>query len=244
LISLLTSAISGLFFDYSCKIYYYEVFWLVGNDQWFGDSVKTIYSSGPILAGIIAVFLAIIFSYIRTDRGLAKLFILWSFLHGFNAFFGSLLIGSMFGKGFGYAIIWSYISDTEKVIYSIVSLTVLILIGSLTAKSFLISANTYYNHLEKKQHSAFIWAQVGIPFIVGNLLIGFVMFPKILWYDMTVSMALIISIIPIFIGSRISPSLYFEEEEVKIAFKVKTILYSIVFIFLYRLLLGIGIPVG
>jgi hypothetical protein len=150
----------------------------------------------------------------------------------------------MFGKGFGYALIWSYISDTEKVIYSIVSITALILLGVFSSKSFLISANTYYSQLEKKQHSAFIWAQVGFPFIIGNLLIGLIMLPKILWYDVTVSMALIISIIPIFIGTRYSPPLYFEEEKIKVSFKAKTILYAIVFILMYRLVLGIGVPMG
>ena len=97
LIGLLTSSIAGVFFDYKSIVFFNEVLWLVKPDQWFGDSVKMVYSSPPIIAGIIAVIFAILFSYVRTDRGLAKLFILWTFMHGFNAFFGSLLIGSIFG---------------------------------------------------------------------------------------------------------------------------------------------------
>ena len=244
LISLVTSAIAGVFFDYNSIIYFNEVFWLVKQDQWYGDSVKMIYSSGPIVAGIIAIFLAIIFTYIHTDKNLTKVFFLWSFIHGFNAFFGSLLIGSMFGKGFGYAIIWSYISDTEKVIYTIIAITALVLLGVFTTKSFLISANTYFPELEKNRQRPFIWAQVIIPFLFGNVLIALVMLPKLLYYEMTVSLALLFTIVPIAIAFRYYPALYFEEETIRIRLNKKIVLYGLAFIFLYRAILGIGLPVG
>gem|GEM_PF-3283648 len=244
LIGLLVSSISGLFFDYKSIIYHYEVLWLVKPSQWFGDSVKMVYASPAIVTGILAVFLAIIFSYLRTDRGLGKLFILWSFLHGFNHFFGSILIGSVFGRGFGYAILWSYISDTEKVIYSIVSLTAMILIGVLTTKAFLLSSNSYFPELEKRKQRYFIWAQVIIPFLIGNALIGAIMFPNFLLYDLIISLSLAITIIPIVFGYRLYPSMYFEEGEIKIKLKPGLILSVILFIALYRLILGVGIPIG
>jgi len=244
LILLFTSAISGVFFDFSSIVYYYEVVWMVKPEEWFGDSVKMIYAAGPILCGILALFFAIIFSYIRTDRGLGKLFILWFFVHAFNAFFGSLLIGSLFGRGFGYAIIWSYISDTEKVIYSIISITALFLIGVFITRSFLISANSYYPKLEKNNQKKFIWAQVILPFLIGNALIGLIMFPEVLLYDMTVSFTLAITLIPVAIGYRFSPGLYFEEEAVKIRFRYWPILLALVFIVLFRLILGMGIMIG
>ena len=243
LISLVTSAIAGVFFDYHSIIYFNEVFWSVKQDQWYGDSVKMIYSSGPIVAGIIAVFLAIIFTYIHTDKNLTKVFFLWSFIHGFNAFFGSLLIGSIFGKGFGYALLWSYISDTEKVIYTIISIMALILLGVFTTKSFLISANTYFPELEKKRQRPFIWAQVILPFFFGNVLIVLIMLPKVLFYEMAVSLSLLTTIIPIAIAFRYYPSLYFEEEKIRIRLSKKIVFYVLAFIFLYRAILGIGIPV-
>lgn len=243
-ISLLASSISGVFFDYHSKIFYYGLEWTVGSEDWYGDSVKMVYSSGPIVAGIFAVFIAIIFSYIRTDRRLAKLFLLWSLLHGFNAFFGALLVGSMFGKGFGYAIVWSYISDTEKVIFSIISITILILLGIFTTRSFLISANSYYSYLDKGKQHFFVWAQVTLPFIIGNALIGLIMFPHVLEYDMTVSLTLAISIITIMLGYRSTPTLYFEEEKIQIKVKTRMVLIALVFIVGYRLVLSIGIPIG
>ncbi len=244
LIILFTSSISGVFFDYRSIIYYYEVLWMVKPEQWFGDSVKMIYASGPILAGVLALFFAIIFSYIRTERGLGKLFLLWLLIHGFNAFFGSLLIGSLFSRGFGYAIIWSFISDTEKVIYTIVSITALILLGVFTAQSFLISANSYYRHLEKPQQKRFLWAQAIIPFLAGNAIIALLMLPELLLYDITVSLTLVLTIIPIAIGHRYAHSLYFEEETIRVKFNLRVIAFPLIFIILYRVILGFGIMIG
>lgn len=243
-LGLLASSISGVFFEYHSIIRYFGIEWIVASDKWYGDSVKMVYSSGPIAVGIIAVFLAIAFSYIRTSRSLIKLFFLWSLLHGFNAFFGALLIGSLFGQGFGHAIIWSYISDTEKVIYSIVSITILILLGIFTTRSILISANSYYSFLDKSKQRFFIWAQIGLPFIFGNAIIGLLMFPQILEYNMTVSLTLAISVITILLGYRSTPTLYFEEEKPRIRLSTKIVLSTIAFIVIYRVVLTIGIPIG
>jgi len=243
-IMLFASAISGVFFDYSSIVYYYEVLWIVKPEEWFGDSVKMIYSSGPIISGILAVFATIIFTYIRTERGLGKLFLLWFFIHAYNAFFGSLLIGSLFGRGFGYAIIWSFISDTEKVIYSIISITALFLLGVFVTRSFLISANSYYPQLKKRYQQYFIWAQVILPFILGNIFIGILMFPEMLWYDMTVALCLGIAILPVAVGYRFHPSLYFEEDQIRPRFLPRPIIYALAFLLAYRLILEFGIKIG
>lgn len=244
LVGMITSAISGLFFDYKSIIYHYEVLWLVKPEQWFSDSVKMIYASAPVLLGILAVFLAIIFTYLRSEKGLAKLFILWSFIHGFNGFFGSLLIGSLFGKGIGHAIIWSYVSDTEKVIYSILSITALVLLGVFTTRSFLLTANSYYPKLENRKFRRFVWAQVVLPFLIGNMILGAIMFPHIVTLNLTISLSLAITIITIAIGYRFYPALYFEDEPIRIRLRYKALFYALGFILLYRIVLGIGIPVG
>jgi hypothetical protein len=241
---LITSVIAGLFFNFHSILYFHEVVWLVKPEQWYGDSVKTIFSSGPVISGILGVIMAILFAQLRTGRGLFKLFFLWGALHGFNAFFGSLLTGSIFGKGLGHALEWSYFSDTEKVIFSIISILALVLIGVFSARSFLISANSYYPHLEKRMQTRFLWAQLITPFLAGSLLVGAVMFPEILLYDMTVMYIMFITILTIIITARFYPTLYFEDEHIKIALRARLIIPSILFILLYRLVLGIGIPFG
>jgi hypothetical protein len=244
LIMMGTEALSGIFFDYSAIVYYHKVLWLVKPEEWFQDSVQLIYASGPIVCGIIAVFFAIVFSYMYADKGLSKLFILWFFIHGFNAFFGALLIGSLFDRGFGYAIIWSYISDTEKVIYSIISILALFLLGVFTTRSFLVSANIYYTHLAKQKQRFFVWAQVILPFVIGNMLIGAIMFPNILWFNLVVALSLVITIVPIAAGYRFLPALYFEEDALAVKIKIRPIILALAFIALYRIILEFGIRIG
>jgi hypothetical protein len=244
LVGMLISAISGLFFDYKSIIYYNEVLWLVKTEQWFGDSVKSIYASAPILLGIISIFLTFIYTYLRTEKGLIKLFLLWCILHGYNSFFGSLLLGSIFGKGMGHAIMWSYTSDSEKVIYSILAITALVLLGVFTTRSFLLTANSYYSKLKKVQFGRFILAQVILPFIIGSGIIASIMSPGISIHDYTVALALAITIIPIALRYRYFPALYFEEEDIKIELKFRKMLYALLFIALYRIILSAGIPMG
>ena len=244
LIMLATAAVSGAFFDYTAIIYYHEVMWLVKPEEWYQDSVQMIFASGPILCGILAFFIAIVYSYLYSGSGIFKLFVLWLLLHAFNAFFGSVLIGSFFSRGFGYALIWTYISDTEKVIYSIVSILSLFLLGVFTIRSFLVSANTYYPHLEDNSQQRFIWAQALLPFLLGNLLIVLIMLPEFSWFNFTVAASLFISMIPIGIGYRFMPSLYFEEEKPSIKLNYIVVAMVLTFIALYRIILGIGIKIG
>ena len=175
---------------------------------------------------------------------MTKLFILWCILHGFNAFFGSLLVGSIFGKGIGHAIIWSYTSDTEKVLYSIISITALVLLGVFVTRSFLLTANSYYSKLEPPHFRRFIWAQVILPFFAGNAIIAAIMSPGLVVHDYTIALSLIITIIPIAFGYRFYPALYFDEENVRISINIRPVMYSLIFIIAYRLILGTGIPFG
>ena len=244
MITQLSSSLSGLFYDYESVMFHNQLLWLVKPAQWFSDSVKMVYASGPVVILVISVFLVVIFANIRTGHGLLKLFILWTFLHGFTAFFGALLVGSLMGRGMGYAIIWSYVSDTSKVIYSIVSLNALLLMGIFTARSFMLSANSYYASLERKARASFLWAQLIIPFFMGNALILLLMSPGYQAYNTAVSLCLGIALLAVIVRYRSVPDLYFTEEDVKIRFRPGMLLASAAIILLYRIIFGLGIPVG
>jgi hypothetical protein len=130
------------------------------------------------------------------------------------------------------------------VIYSILAITALFLLGVFITRSFLISANSYYPHLEKHNHRKFIWAQVILPYIAGNILIGLIMFPEMLWYDMTVALCVGISLLPVAIGYRFLPSLYFEEDNTRPRLLPWPVIIPAAFLILYRLVLAFGIKIG
>jgi hypothetical protein len=242
--SMLASAIASTIFDFSSIIYYYNVYFFIRSDEWYADAVKVIFSSGPVVALFLGTLLLIIFSYIREDKGIFKMFYFWGFLHGYSFFFGGLLTGTLFSRGFGHVIIWSYIMDTGKLVYSFISVAVLITIGLLSTKSFLISANSYYTNINKKNRTPFIFAQVVMPFILGTIILTLIRLPKIDEYFIFVTLTLLLVIIPILANYRFYPVLYFEEEKITIKTNLKLFISTIIIIVLFRIILAIGIPIG
>ncbi|MBE9492215.1 MAG: hypothetical protein IMY70_04960, partial [Bacteroidetes bacterium] len=242
--SMLASAIASTIFDFSSIIYYYNVYFFIRSDEWYADAVKVIFSSGPVAALFLGTLLLIIFSYIREDKGIFKMFYFWGFLHGYSFFFGGLLTGTLFSRGFGHVIIWSYIMDTGKLVYSFISVAVLITIGLLSTKSFLISANSYYTNINKKNRTPFIFAQVVMPFILGTIILTLIRLPKIDEYFIFVTLTLLLVIIPILANYRFYPVLYFEEEKITIKTNLKLFISTIIIIVLFRIILAIGIPIG
>ena len=242
--SMLASAIASTIFDFSSIIYYYNVYFFIRSDEWYADAVKVIFSSGPVAALFLGTLLLIIFSYIREDKGIFKMFYFWGFLHGYSFFFGGLLTGTLFSRGFGHVIIWSYIMDTGKLVYSFISVAVLITIGLLSTKSFLISANSYYTNINKKNSTSFIFAQVVMPFILGTIILTLIRLPKIDEYFIFVTLTLLLVIIPILANYRLYPVLYFEEEKITIKTNLKLFISTIIIIVLFRIILAIGIPIG
>ncbi|NTV83808.1 MAG: hypothetical protein HGA23_05845, partial [Bacteroidales bacterium] len=127
--------------------------------------------------------------------------------------FGSLLIGTLFETGVGHVISWLYIMDTGKVLYSIISIFLLVIAGLIATKQFLISGNTYYNEINKQNSTSFIFSQVILPYMAGNVFLFLIRQPRFVFYDTFIALTLIISIIPIIATYRTYNELYFEEDE-------------------------------
>jgi hypothetical protein len=207
------TVLAASFFNYPTIIYYYEIYFNIDADAWFQDSVKTIFSAGPLVIFVIGISFFIIYNNIRESTGPYKLFFLWGFLHAVNMLFGALLVGTLFETGVGHVISWMYIMDTGKVLYSIISIFLLVIAGLLSTKQFLISANTYHNEMNKFNRNSFIVSQVFMPYLAGNAFLLLLRQPRFVFYDTFTVLILLISIIPVLLSYRSFNELYFEEEE-------------------------------
>jgi hypothetical protein len=238
------TVMAAQFFDYPTIVYYYEIYFNIGQESWYHDSVKTIFSSGPIVVFVIGITFLIIYSKIRETAGAFKLFFLWGFLHAVNMLFGALLIGTLFETGVGHVISWMYIMDTGKVLYSIISIFLLVIAGIIATKQFLVSGNTYYNEMNHFNRKSFILAQVLMPYLIGNALLLLIRQPRFVFYDSFIALTLIITLIPVLTTYQTYHDLYFEEDEKKpgIAWKAMLVLAFLVLIF--RGLLSIGLHIS
>lgn len=243
-ISQIITVIAASFFDYPTTVYYYEIYFNISPESWFHDSVKTIFSSGPLVVFVIGIIFLILYNNIREDAGAYKLFFLWGYLHAVNMLFGAMLVGSMFETGVGYVVSWMYIMDTGKVLYSVISIFLLVLAGLVSTKQFLISANTYHNEINQNNRNSFIIAQVFMPYLAGNVFLILLRQPRFVFYDTFIGITLIICIIPILVTYRSFNELYFEEDEKKPQLALKGMAILLLLLLIFRGALGIGLRFG
>jgi hypothetical protein len=244
LLYLTITAIAGTFFNYPVTVYYYEIYFNISQESWYHDSVKTIFSAGPLINFVIGITFLIIYTNIRESSGSFKLFFLWGFLHSVNMLFGALLVGTLFETGVGHVISWMYIMDTGKVLYSIISIFLLVIAGLLATKQFLISGNTYYNEINSTNRTSFIISQVLMPYLVGIVVLFLIRQPRFIFYDTFISVTLIVCIIPILVTYRSYNEIYFEEDEKKPGVTWIGIAALALAVFVFRAVLELGIRIG
>jgi len=242
----------SLSFDYKTVFYYYKIYYNIESSQWSADSVKILFSIMPLTGLILGTIFIIIYSTFKNEAGSFKLFFLWGFVHGMVMFFGSLLMGTLLNKDFGWVIAYLYYRDTGKMIFSIISIFALISIGGFIAKSFIISGNTYLNYVDKGNRKFIMYSQVLVPAILGIILLALFKIPNDfyyitmdeLFYEIMKLSTIILLIIPLIISINTINEIYFDEEPRKISIKWKYLLITVITFTAFRFIFGSGIPFG
>jgi hypothetical protein len=244
LLSQAVTVIAASFYNYPTTVYYYEIYFNINEESWFHDSVKTIFSSGPVIAFVIGITFLIIYNNLKENAGTFKLFFLWGFLHSVNMLFGALLVGTLFETGVGHVLSWMYVMDTGRVLFSIISIFLLVIAGLVATKPFLISGNSYYNEINDHNRAWFIIGQTMVPYLAGNIFLLLVRQPRFVFYDTFIALALLISILPILVTCRSFHELYFEEDVKKPGIAWKAFLILCLLLLIFRGLLEIGIRIS
>ncbi len=238
------TVIAAGFFDYPTIVYYYEVYFNISPTQWYHDSVKTIFSAGPLFNLVVGVSFLIIYHNIREAEGIFKLFFLWGFLHAVNMLFGAMLVGTLFETGVGHVISWMYVMDTGRLMYSVVSIFFLVLAGLLTTRSFLISGNAYLNEVNHQNRSFLMIPQVFLPYILGNVILILLRQPKFIYYDTFIGLTMILCILPVMITYRSYHELYFDEEEKRLRISWPGVFTLVLLLLFFRVVLAQGLRFG
>lgn len=94
---------------------------------WTQLSVSVIYSVTPIFSFIIAIVARIIFLRRHTRFSISKnVLLIWLNAHGFNFFFGALVVGIPIVQDFGYIPDWLYFPEWIK--FGLITLSLIILL--------------------------------------------------------------------------------------------------------------------
>ena len=203
---------SGMF-DYDVSFNYYVIYYHIEPFQWTHDSVKLMYSAGPVLVLIFGLISLIGFYSLVEEPARAKIFFIWLTFLSLSHFFGGILIGNLFTKGIGHVFNWFYLNSTEKLVVAMIGFFGLIGTAFLMAKPIAISANSYYQEFNQKLFPFFFTAQIIMPFIIGTILTELYFLPmpnfQVMWFWAPVIVLLYI-IYKVLDGSD---NLYFDEED-------------------------------
>lgn len=224
-------------YGYDVGIDWNGIFYYIEPHEWTHDSVKLIFSSGPILIFVAGLISLIAFWSLVEEPARIKTFFMWLTLHAFNFFFGGLLIGNIFKKGVGHVFNWMYMTDTSKMLVALFGFLGLLGTAYIMAKPAAVSANSYFNKLDEKNFPFFITAQIIVPFVLGTIIyIGFFM-PQVQFQEAYSWVSL--GVLLLFIMGRVSrmDTLYFDEEDRFMAVSPTIVITTIVVLVVFRILL-------
>jgi hypothetical protein len=230
--------IGAALFGFDLSFDYNTIYYHVESYEWTADSVKLIYSMGPLMVLIVGIVSIIIFSKISEETARIKILFIWISLIAFNYFFGGLLIGNLFRNGVGHVFNWMYLKDTEKMAIALFGLFSLVTVALLMARPVAMSTNSYVNKLSENNFPFLITAQIIVPFILGEVLTLAFHFPNIYfqekysWISLAVALMIIIGRINNF------NTIFFDEEERKIRPAWIPILITFIIIAALRILLN------
>ncbi|MAE07930.1 MAG: hypothetical protein CL661_04125 [Bacteroidetes bacterium] len=224
-------------YGYDLGFDWYNISYYIKPYEWTHDSVKLIYSSGPILIFIIGLISLIAFWSLVEEPARIKIFFMWLTLHAFNFFFGGLLIGNLFKKGVGHVFNWMYLTDTTKMIVALLGFLGLLGTAYIMSKPAAITANSYLNKLDERNFPFFVSSQLIVPFVFGTLFYLSFFLPRILFQEAYSWISLVL--ILIFIMGRISrmDTIYFDEEDRSTNLSLVIILVTVIIFVVLRVLL-------
>ena len=230
--------IGAALFSFDLSFDYNSIYYHIESYEWTPDSVKLIFSAGPIVVLLVGIVSMIFFSQLKEEITRLKTLLFWLALISFNHFFGGLVIGNLFKNGVGHVFNWLYLKDTEKMAIALFGIFCMVGTAILMARPIAMSTNSYINKLNEDNFPFIITAQVVVPFLLGTILSIAYHLPEVLFQERYgwISMAVILAIIILRINSY--NTIYFDEEERKIRPAWLPVILSLIFIVAIRILLN------
>ncbi len=212
------------------------------------QALVVIFAMGPLISLMLAfVFLKLYF----TENPVAKrfkLFYLWGFIAGANMFFGAYIAGVFTRTEFIYTSAWLFMShmfDTEEIIFTAISVVMLIIIGRIVTPLFLLSSSSV-TLIKPEYRLFFILGQVILPWLTGILVLFLITLPN--YYIPLILKTItpgLIMIPSLFLYNSIQFDNIHESGVIqRNYFKWSIVIVAVVFLFFYRVILSFGLKVS
>lgn len=193
-------------FGISGVLYYYQIFWPIGNSSplWFPYyKIILITGSGPFISLIIGLlFFRLLVP--STKNPILKLFYLWIALHALNMFFGAFVAGVTTSDGFGYVALWLGMNIVFRIFFSLVFIFALGAFGYHATRYFLETALSP-SFLKPEKRRQFLVYHVLIPSIIGSVIIFLIRMPSNPPYQFIVLATMLAATITAVFNNRARP---------------------------------------
>ncbi|MBE0640114.1 MAG: hypothetical protein IH598_16495 [Bacteroidales bacterium] len=243
-INFTSMVMAKVFYGLNGTLYHYG-FDLDRKDfTWTLEPVVLIFFIGVLLALLFGVLFQVMYQNVRKGSGHGKLFLLWAYLIAYTLFFGDIVFGAFINYMPGAFFNYMNIPMVFRVIIGIFGLIMLFVIGQFSAKNILISLNIYLRRASMSQVEPFFYAQLIIPFVIGNILIFILKIPyqaKFEYIDTLVLLSLVIIVISVFFRMEKLQSIQFTRHRDSFRLKKIPILLAIIITLLFRFGLGMGL---
>ena len=232
-------------FQYPITFTYDTIYFLIHAYEWTHESVRLIYSAGPILVLVLGVISLMIFYSFSDEEGWVKVIFIWFSLHAFNFVFSGLSIGNIFNYGLGHVFDWMYLRDTAKMILALIGFFGLLISGFLLTRPMILTGNSYFNGLDEGNIPFFITAQIIVPFILGSVI-------NVLFFLPTIPVQeqyswIVLAVLLLIISVRINymePHEFVEMEERSIRLSWPVLIFTSLLVLGFRLGLQEGISIN
>lgn len=126
-----STIIFASFFGIDAVLYYYEVYFPIGNasNLWNGSNVIAITIAGPLVCALVSM---LFFRRLALGKSLSpglSIFLFWAALHGAAHFLGAFVGGVVTNLGMGYVANWLYMNVFFKIFISLLFLLFMGFIG-------------------------------------------------------------------------------------------------------------------
>ncbi len=244
LINFTSMVMARVFYGLHGTLYHYG-FDLDRKDfTWTLEPVVLIFFIGVLLALLFGVLFQIMYQKVRKGSGHGKMFLLWGYLIAYTIFFGDIVFGAFINYMPGAFFNYMNVPMVFRVIIGITGLIMLFVIGQFSAKNILISLNIYLRKASISQIEPFFYAQLIIPFVLGNLLIFILKLPhqaKFEYIDTLVLLSMVIIVISVFFRIEKLQSIQFTRHRDSFRLKRIPVILAIVAILVFRFGLGMGL---
>ena len=230
-------------YDYAISIDYSSYFFHIEPYEWTQDAVIMIFSSGYILTFLAGLLSLLAFYQIVADSFPIKVFFFWTSFHAVTYVFGGLMLGNLLTEGIGHVFTWMYMTDTMKMIISLVGFTGLLMMSIFSARLVALSSNAYFEKYNERMGPFFITAQVLVPYLIGSVLIFVYFLPEPQFHERYSWIIIGVMLLLFFMRARYNDDLMFEEgdENRSIRLMKGFIIFTVLFYVLSRIILANGI---